>query len=291
MTDQGNPCACLYGLSPARPSHQQEPGSSPTQHTVENATERLRVDVAVHTDTATAAQLNRHIATLPTGLRRDWRFRGGGLDCRRGLRHDHGHQRARRVRPRFLDSAEFLAPPKELAHVDAGRTGNLGKNRTRLKAGSNQPLFVLARPAPTALDRRDHFNRMLRHRTTPSVCTRTSDVRIKLARRPSPWAYVATILDNDVAVFRRVVRPGQRILAAISADALGRGIFALTPASASLTNIAGMPAVFVGTATGESLTGTTGIDGNITLGLTAAGDLWVENRGGSNGSFRLAVLG
>ncbi|WP_310244343.1 GGDEF domain-containing protein, partial [Rhizobium rosettiformans] len=31
--------------------------------------------------------------------------------------------------------------------------------------------------------------RMLRHRTTPSVCTRTSDVRINLARRPSPGAY------------------------------------------------------------------------------------------------------
>ncbi|MBB5577089.1 hypothetical protein GGD50_005738 [Rhizobium paranaense] len=89
-----------------------------------------------------------------------------------------------------LRSGRVPAPSKELAHVDAGRTDNLGKNRTRLKAGGNQRLFVLARAAPTARDRRDHFNRMLGHRTTPSVCTRTSDVRINLARRLSPWAYV-----------------------------------------------------------------------------------------------------
>lgn len=66
----------------------------------------------------------------------------------------------------------------------------ISENRTRLKAGCNQPLFVIARPAPTALDRRDHFNLMLRHRTTPSVCTRRSDVRINLARRPSPGTYL-----------------------------------------------------------------------------------------------------
>src|SRR5690606_17069811 len=59
------------------------------------------------------------------------------------------------------------------------------------KAGSNEPLLLLPRPASTALDRRDHFNRMLRHMTTPSATTRTSDVRINLARRPSPGAYVA----------------------------------------------------------------------------------------------------
>ena len=83
-TDRESLCACPYGRSPTRPSHQQEPGSSPTQYTVENATERLRVDVTAHADTATAAQLNRHIATLPAWLRRDRRFRSGGL----GLRQD-----------------------------------------------------------------------------------------------------------------------------------------------------------------------------------------------------------
>ena len=63
-----------YGRSPATPLDQQGPGSSTTQHTVENAAERLRVDVAVHADTTTTAKLNRHIAALPAGLRRDRRF-------------------------------------------------------------------------------------------------------------------------------------------------------------------------------------------------------------------------
>jgi hypothetical protein len=58
----------------------------------------------------------------------------------------------------LLDPAKLFAPPKELAHVDAGRTGNLGQNRTGLKAGCDEPLFVLARPAPTALHGRDDFN-------------------------------------------------------------------------------------------------------------------------------------
>lgn len=61
----------------------------------------------------------------------------------------------------------------------------------RLRAGCNEPLLILARPPPTALDTRDDFNRMLRHRTIPNVCTRTSNVRINLARRPSPDAYAA----------------------------------------------------------------------------------------------------
>jgi len=77
-------CARPYGRSPTRPSHQQESGSSPTQHTIENAAKRLRVNVAIHTETPTAVQLNHHIATLPAGLRFGRRFRGGGLDCRRG---------------------------------------------------------------------------------------------------------------------------------------------------------------------------------------------------------------
>jgi len=162
-------CACPYGRSPTRPSHQQESGSSPTQHTIENAAKRLRVYVAIHTETPTAVQLNHHIATLPAGLRFGRRFRGGGLDCRRGLRHDHGHQRARRLEPRLFDLAKLFAPPKELADVDGGRTGNLGQNRNGLKAGCDEPLFVLARPAPTALYGRDDLNWTLGHRTTPSV--------------------------------------------------------------------------------------------------------------------------
>lgn len=58
-----------HGSSPARQSHQQKPGSSPTQHTIENTAKRLRVDAAVHTATTTAAQINHHIAAFPAGMR------------------------------------------------------------------------------------------------------------------------------------------------------------------------------------------------------------------------------
>nr|WP_246661428.1 plasmid pRiA4b ORF-3 family protein [Rhizobium sp. MHM7A] len=33
---------------------------------------------------------------------------------------------------------------------------------------------------------------LLRHRTTPSATTRTSNVRLHITRRPSPWGYEAT---------------------------------------------------------------------------------------------------
>ncbi len=51
----------------------------------------------------------------------------------------------------LLDPAKFLAPAKELAHMDSGRTGNLRDNRARLEAGGYKPLFLFARPTPTAL--------------------------------------------------------------------------------------------------------------------------------------------
>jgi zinc protease len=69
-----------------------------------------------------------------------------------------------------------------------------------LETGCNEPLFILLRPAPSALDRRDHFNLMLRHRTTPSVCTRTS-----ARKMASPHAYVA-IPDLVLSQTRRIVQ-------------------------------------------------------------------------------------
>gem|GEM_PF-2936408 len=131
------------------------------------------------------AQSSHRYASGRVAVRSAFPWRWAGLPSR----HDHGHQRARRLEPRLFDLAKLFAPPKELADVDGGRTGNLGQNRTGLKAGCDEPLFVLARPAPTALYGRDDLNWTLGHRTTPSVCTRTPDVRINLARRPSPWAY------------------------------------------------------------------------------------------------------
>ena len=54
-----------------------------------------------------------------------------------------------------------------------------------------EPVLVLAGLAPAAFYRRDHSNRMLRHRTTPTVCARTSYVPINFARRPSPGAHTS----------------------------------------------------------------------------------------------------
>ncbi len=90
---------------------------------------------------------------------RSWKglhqFRGSRLGCRRGLRHDDWHQHVRRLDPRFPDLAKLLAPTEELAHMDAGPTGNLGKHSIWLKACCHKPLLVLSRPAPPALDRRE----------------------------------------------------------------------------------------------------------------------------------------
>lgn len=88
------------------------------------------------------SQLDRHIARLPAALRWGWRFRGNGSDCRRGLRYDHGHQVVRRRVPRFIDLAKPLAPPKELADVDVGRSRNLGEPpqaQSRLPPASTCP--------------------------------------------------------------------------------------------------------------------------------------------------------
>ncbi|WP_353682593.1 hypothetical protein [Mesorhizobium sp.] len=57
-------------------SHQQEPGSSPLQHDIENAAQRLGIDVAVHADTTAPTQINHHIAALPAGLRWGGLWRG-----------------------------------------------------------------------------------------------------------------------------------------------------------------------------------------------------------------------
>lgn len=111
------------------------------------------------------------------------------------------------------------------------------------------------------------------------------------AVRVGTSAFEIFLFDDDVAVIRRAGTPGTRITASFSADSLGRGIFGLIPGNAAFTNVAGMPAYCVATATGSALTGTTGVDGNITFGLMANGDLWIENRGGANRSFRITVLG
>ena len=50
--------------------------------------------------------------------------------------------------------------------MDTGRSRDLGNARLRHECRGDEPFLLLARPAPTPLDRRDHLNLMHRHRTS-----------------------------------------------------------------------------------------------------------------------------
>lgn len=58
-------------------------------------------------------------------------------------------------------------------------------------ADADRAVLLLPGPAPAPLDRRNDLNLMLRHRTTPSDCTRTCSLQPNSARRPSPEGYVS----------------------------------------------------------------------------------------------------
>ncbi|MBB4483473.1 hypothetical protein GGE46_006098 [Rhizobium etli] len=66
-----------------------------------------------------------------------------GRDRRRGIGHDHRHQRGSHLGLRLLDLAKLLAPPEQLADMDTGRASNHRDNGVRVKAGSDEPLIVL----------------------------------------------------------------------------------------------------------------------------------------------------
>ncbi|WP_197434458.1 hypothetical protein V6582_21795 [Agrobacterium vitis] len=48
-----------------RPSHHSEPRSSQTLHTIENAAQRIRVNIAIHADASAPTKFDRYIAALP----------------------------------------------------------------------------------------------------------------------------------------------------------------------------------------------------------------------------------
>lgn len=90
--------------------------------------------------------------------------------------------------------------------------------------------------------------------------------------------WVRTVKDT-VAVIPNVTAPGRRIHVLANADALGAAFFRITENNATLTAVGtGNIATWVGNASGSTMTGTTGIDGNVTFGLEANGDLYIENR-------------
>lgn len=101
------------------------------------------------------------------------------------------------------------------------------------------------------------------------------------------WARIPT---DTVVRIPRVAKAGQRIIVMFHADAGGGGIFRMTPENAALTPMgAALQTSLKGTATGASLTGTTGLTGELTFGLMLNGDLYIENRLPGAYTFRLTI--
>lgn len=84
---------------------------------------------------------------------------------------------------------------------------------------------------------------------------------------------------DTVVKIPKFCQAGQRPIVSLNMDAFGMALFRCQAASAALTAVgSGNTAGIVGTVTPEAMTGTTGTDGNVTLGVTATGDFWLENR-------------
>lgn len=81
-----------------------------------------------------------------------------------------------------------------------------------------------------------------------------------------------------------------RPIMAIGADAGGTAIFQMRRVDPTLTLFSGTFSALAASATPTALTGTGGVDGNVTLGLTSSGELFLENRSGGPRTFRLSVL-
>jgi hypothetical protein len=102
--------------------------------------------------------------------------------------------------------------------------------------------------------------------------------------------YYARIPVDGVVRIPKVVKAGQRAIITFHADAGGSGSFTLRPESTTIATMGATLATFIkATATGSSLTGTTGLAGEITFGLMLNGDLYIENRAAATYTFRLTI--
>jgi hypothetical protein len=98
------------------------------------------------------------------------------------------------------------------------------------------------------------------------------------------------IEDDSYARIKRIGKAGDRLTLGAQAAAGGMGIWRIRADSTSFTAIgAANSAGWVATATGDALTGTAGTDTQVTLGLEATGDLYVENRLGATYTFRFVI--
>jgi len=104
--------------------------------------------------------------------------------------------------------------------------------------------------------------------------------------------WVIRLADDTVGqIFLDVLTSVQeRPVMVIAADAGGTAIFQMRKENATLTIYSGTFVALSATATPTSLNGTGGTDGNLTLGLTNEGILYVENRTATTRTYRIALL-
>jgi hypothetical protein len=102
-------------------------------------------------------------------------------------------------------------------------------------------------------------------------------------------SYYVTIEDDEVIKIPKVCRGGSRIVLTVSIRNSTSFIFQLAPTSASVNNIANTPVTVAANASGSTMTGTTGNDGDMTFGLEGE-DLYIENRVGSQRIMRVNVI-
>lgn len=101
------------------------------------------------------------------------------------------------------------------------------------------------------------------------------------------------VRDDAVGVLRDVGKPGQVIvisLASSTGASTLSGSFAITPNNASLVSHGFIGSLIDGNASPDTMTGTTGTDGRVSIGLDASGNLYIENRTGFLRAFDVTVL-
>lgn len=104
--------------------------------------------------------------------------------------------------------------------------------------------------------------------------------------------YIARIEDDDYIEIGDIAKyTGSRPIIFLSLDANGRQMFEIRPLSATITNAGAIAmANLAATATPLSLNGTFGVDGNVTVGMTAEGIMYLENRSGAATNIRVSVV-
>src|SRR6185437_9593899 len=182
-------CAYPCSLSRATLVRRSEPGSSAHQG-IENATQRLSINVAIDPDAMSATKIDLDDALAPPSTPRRRHQRRFGRSPRRHRRPNLDRHERRHTR--LIVLAKLLAPPEQLAHMKAGHASHLGNSGSGLQRCGNQPFLLILRPPTPPLDRSDHLCPRNRHSASPRITPRTCSARVRQSRRPSSEEYVTS---------------------------------------------------------------------------------------------------